>query len=382
MFKSLVVLSLIIPTNPSDKTDKKAVPSVMYQFLHHVTQLQAYSSSKENFKAPANQKFVAEELNKLSELSKNLPQHDRLEDPIFQMTASQVSLHLQEAAKSYKNQKFDYARRVYQEALDGCSSCHSQVRGKSNIIWSFDETKIKGSNFEKAEFWYTIRQYDKALKLYEEYVQNYKPDTVPIYELDIALNKIASILVRSFLDLDRAQLVFLRLSSIQSLPKATKQKLRLWSQAAARIKENPGFRAEIKTAEELQQIAESFFQKRKENQEVLDGDLVEILFLSGLLYDFSHRKEVVTPEILYYLARCEEILDGEFFWSMSNLYLRRCVVQFPTSPTAEKCLDEYKNRLELSYTGSGGENLPADVSKDIESLKKYMNDARSKKKKP
>jgi hypothetical protein len=62
-------------------------------------------------------------------------------------------------------------------------------------------------------------------------------------------------------------------------------------------------------------------------------------------------------------------LNNQFFFSLSDQYLKECITRFPKSATAKKCFAEYDYQTRLAYTGSSGENLPEDVANELMDLK-------------
>src|SRR5690606_30042665 len=130
---------------------------------------------------------------------------------------------------------------------------------KAENSWKFDEARLKGSAFEKAEFWYSVRQYENALKLYEQVIASYDPKKHSVYELDTALSRTASILVRVYLDLDRAQIFFTKYAAIQKLPTNIRQKLRVWADTSERFAASPAAKKSNRSLEHVIKMAGEFF---------------------------------------------------------------------------------------------------------------------------
>ena len=97
-------------------------------------------------------------------------------------------------------------------------------------------------------------------------------------------------------------------------------------------------------------------------------------YQAGLLYEYLNTNPTSkrTPEILYNLAIFDSLLDDNFFFSLTDIYLKDCVVRFPKSKVAQLCFSELENRIELSFTGSRGTSIPADVKSELNRLKKHL----------
>jgi cytochrome c553 len=78
------------------------------------------------------------------------------------------------------------------------------------------------------------------------------------------------------------------------------------------------------------------------------------------------------PQIYYWLAVTDRELQFRFYGSLSRAYLESCVVDFPKSPWAPRCLEEYEFLVLISFSGSAGTNIPPEVSERIEEMRKLL----------
>ncbi len=69
------------------------------------------------------------------------------------------------------------------------------------------------------------------------------------------------------------------------------------------------------------------------------------LKVSGMLYEFleHHPQTKIMPEILYWLAQCDRALNNNFFYSLADMYLRECMLNYPKDPIAMKCYQEFED---------------------------------------
>ena len=102
--------------------------------------------------------------------------------------------------------------------------------------------------------------------------------------------------------------------------------------------------------------------------------LVAFLKTSSVLYEYlqTHPKSAIVPDILYWLSICDRAVNNDFFFSLADLYLRECILSYPTNPVAKKCFKEYETETNAAYTGSGGTHIPAEVKLELSRLKELV----------
>lgn len=93
--------------------------------------------------------------------------------------------------------------------------------------------------------------------------------------------------------------------------------------------------------------------------------------LNRHLMNQPHKRDL--PQIYYWLAVTDRELQYRFYGSLSRAYLESCVVDFPKSPWAPRCLDEYEFLTLISFSGSAGTNIPPEVYERIEEMRKLLN---------
>mgnify|MGYP003662698440 CR=1 FL=1 len=78
------------------------------------------------------------------------------------------------------------------------------------------------------------------------------------------------------------------------------------------------------------------------------------------------------PQIYYWLAVADRELQYRFYGSLSRAYLESCIVDFPKSQYAPRCLDEYEFLALISFSGSAGTNIPYEVYERIEEMRRLL----------
>jgi hypothetical protein len=103
--------------------------------------------------------------------------------------------------------------------------------------------------------------------------------------------------------------------------------------------------------------------------------MVTYLRVSGVLYDYFQKnpKTKIAPNILYWLAVADKNLNNNFFYSLAELYLKECMIHYPTTAIAKKCFMEYEDIIKTSFSGSAGMDIPGDVKKELKNFSERVN---------
>ena len=112
----------------------------------------------------------------------------------------------------------------------------------------------------------------------------------------------------------------------------------------------------------------------------LDGLTIEIhsnakqevqrVWLRGQLYHYLNGKPDAKeiPMILYWLSVADRSITYNYFFSMTDLYLKHCVLKYPKHLYAHRCYREYREYVDYTYTRIG-KPIPAGIKKELRELK-------------
>ena len=78
------------------------------------------------------------------------------------------------------------------------------------------------------------------------------------------------------------------------------------------------------------------------------------------------------PILLYWQAVADRSTHFQFYDSLSRRYLERCMREYPRHPFARRCFDEFELLMIVSFSGSGGINIPVEVRKEINELRRIV----------
>lgn len=342
IFFSIVLFSSLVAAQAPNT--QQEVPATMVQFLDEIESLQPFMVSEKRFSASENQLNIQTRLNHLSEISTNLKHEQRLVSPFFKVMTEILPQHIEEMKDSFKAGDKEHARLMLNSTLDGCSSCHSQVKNKNSHLWKFSADTIKGNTFEKAEFLFAVRQYDEAYPRYQKVIQDFKPTSIEPINQDVqdSLSKKLNILIRSKRDLTEAQNEIERDIGKPELPKPIKALLRSNLASVKELKKITVPNLTMAKSKEMEIFAAKTLGKSTNVGWMVDRNIVPQLYVSGVLYEYVqlHSVSEIGPGIYYWLAKCEKKISKNYFFPIAEFYLKECIERYPLSLEAKLCFNE------------------------------------------
>lgn len=344
----------------------------MDQMLEQVFRLKPYLVSEESFKDPKNSQKISESLTAMAALSKKINHEKMITKTGYQISANVLNQQLKDVEDVFKTGNKSYALWSLRSTLGVCMSCHTQVPAVSTRFSTLNESRVLTNPFEEAEFLFVIRNFEEALKLYEKAVTGYPKNNVVLPDVEKALQRQLYYYVRVARDFKSLAGTLKKDKANSQLPKMTRERLQNLLSAVEAMKDEgyPQFTDDKKA--ELKAYVEKGLKEELSGDFSLDLPKKEIgaLKISSVLYEYLNRypETSLKPEILYWLSFCEGRYRYQSMYSLPELYLKQCVVEFPHHPIAKKCLAEYQDLVTMSFTGSSGTHIPADVSKELQTL--------------
>lgn len=337
-------------------------------------------------------KKIQEELNTnlldLQKAFKNAKHVDFLKIPGFKPSLETINAHIQDTIDSVnsKNKVFAHARLKAMTAL--CVSCHSGISDRvaknafGEALASVKRDQFD-SDFNYANYLYLVRRFTEAKTYYEFAIRSTTSkvkempkgmaldDKVINGEIYISLRRVVSIFTKISLKPQNAIDFLNKYKDDKFISKATRSDIEQWIMSLNKWK-----KFDINSVKDINAfIATNLKPLENLKDKVNSGDHdITLLISSGVLTKYlnDHPKTDMTPNILYWLAVAEKRLSTTYFFSLSDLYLKECISQFPTSEYAKKCYQEYEDNLIFGYSGSSGTDIPQEERRELERLKKLL----------
>ena len=98
-----------------------------------------------------------------------------------------------------------------------------------------------------------------------------------------------------------------------------------------------------------------------------------ILFsLEGMISNHLFRtpKSSLNAQSLYWLGIIEKSTPSLYF--LGDMYFVDCIKTYSNNRYAKKCYDSYYKSIKFGFTGSAGTNIPVDIKRELDGLKKLI----------
>lgn len=360
-----IILTLILSTR-AFAFNKTKVRVEMREMSETMTKLYPFLYS-EDFADKKNEKTIKTYLESLKKhfdkASSNL---DKSGASNF-ISAQVISSHINEMINSYNSGHKLYSQKMMQALPNLCFSCHAKDGISSLAVQNINRKEFK-SDFEFAEFNYMTRNYERASQYYDMTINSSVNHPSFKTIIDKAFERKLKLYIDSFHSSKKNLMSFSRLIDRNELPKEVKTKVKTWIE----ILETPQTKIESIGKIGFSKFEEKYL-KNKELPKYIAGakEKIHYLYLQNELesYFASKPKADEMPRLLFWLAYIERPLNNNLFYSLSEIYLKECILSYSKHPFAKKCYREYKEAVEFSFSGSAGTFIPQDITKELNDFK-------------
>ena len=366
----LVILSFTISPSFAASTDSaKSLNEAMVAIGYTMEQLFPVIFDKQE-PDKKQQKQLKESVEKLIGLFDKAKTHIDVKSPTYRISFDVIKTQLSHAKSANKYKNFNYTKSILKDVTSVCASCHTQ---DSKVRTLFPDVKRNAfsSDYEYAEFSYMTRNYDTAMEYLTKFLNsNTETDEAELLSI---MKQMITIYIQIYYRPDDAETALNNLKNYKYHTKFSRKTLEEWLAGIADLKKD---KESLKTIKNIDQL-------NIEVHKIL-GDLHEPgsaqfpnkreriarLWLRGALYHYLNtnpsREEV--PIILYWLAIVDRSINFSIYYSLSDMYLKECIIKYTSHPYAQKCFDEYKENIILSYSGSRGTDIPDDIQDELNAL--------------
>jgi len=292
----------------------------------------------------------------------------------YQVSYDFILEHLAKTERSFQNNNIAYTRKRLYALGNICASCHTQDNRLRTLFSSISRQKFQ-DDFSFAEFNYITRDYNQAVKYFDKYLRSDERKTE--LEIMMPMRRLITINTQIF---DTPGIAAQQLAEYRQLKehtKKTKKYLEAWiaslkSLRASRVKAVE--RVEFATLEKY--VAKYIGDDDQASAELFSTPEQEVsrVWLRGQLYHYLNTNPPTeeVPAILYWLSICDRSVGYDFYFSLADLYLKQCVLDHPSHPYAQRCYKEYKDFIEISYSGSAGTFIPPELEDELSELRQVL----------
>ncbi|NUN06924.1 MAG: hypothetical protein HUU57_14325 [Bdellovibrio sp.] len=342
----------------------------MDEMLQHIAELKPFVTSPTKYAAPENSPEINSVLTKMVALSAKIKHDDKVKSTALQVPATAFETQLQDAQRVFNSGNKSYSLWMLRSSLSNCISCHTQMPAQSTSFAIRNKDQNLVNLFQEAEFLFIVRNFDKALEFYNKIIGEFPSNKALVQDVETAVIRKIFYYTRISRNLkDLAKSLDNDLKNKNLLP-ATVAIIKGYKEAANTIAQEPV--PAMTTDAATRTYAEKILRKELAGGLSYEDSRQNLrnLRLSGFLYEYldKHPETNLKPDIYYWLSFCESRWERGLQDSLPELYLKKCVTEFPSNPVAKKCFKEFKDLMIIGYSGSGGTNIPADVSAEMEKM--------------
>lgn len=382
-FAFVYLLSLLIS---SATTYAKAPEKPIHKTMSELGQTIALLNVEvfdESLDSDAAKVDLKKSVGKMVQLFNEAKPHLQQRSIAYQISYEVMAQYLDDINSVVQHGDINLARGMLKTVPQLCAGCHTQDNQQKKLFQHVDPKSFK-TDFQYAEFSFITRDYDNAVKYYEKYLnllENAKDEDV-----ERSLKRILVIYAQVKKQPQEGAKILTKYLTNNSINKSIREKVNEWVKGLNELETSSV--VDENSLQKRQEYIDYYLNQLKSHNSsyfASEKDKVFYMTLRGLLYEYLNNNPVQNdiPTVLYWLAVCDRTLEYSFFDNLADLYLKECILSYPSHPYAKKCLSEYESYMKFAFTGSSGTYLPADISEEIEFLKSVINrslsDAKSKK---
>jgi hypothetical protein len=390
LFISICLLLSSIAYSNSDKNEIEA-KRVMHQVYESYVKLIPFIYT-DKLITNSNDKKMLEELNAhlldLQKAFKGAKHVELLKMPGFKPSLETIDHHISDTIDSVnaKSKVFAHARLKAMGAL--CVSCHTGISEKisknafGDAISSLKRSEFN-SDFDFANYLYLVRRFTEAKKYYELAIKSsldkishppkgsFIDDRNLNGELYSSLRRVLSLYTKIAIKPEEGMNFLKKYRQDKGITKFTREDIDKWIKGLKKWE-----KFDINSVKKIDEFIATNLKQLEDNKDKVNTGEHDITLLisSGVLTKFlnDNPNTDLVPTILYWLAISEKRLSNSYFFSLSDLYLKECILQYPKSAIAKSCYQEYEDNLTFGYSGSSGTDIPSSEKRELERLKNAL----------
>lgn len=339
------------------------VRSTMNSLLHPFKAIQPYIASEDKFLSPGNTERV---FKVIQDLRANF---HKLEDvsskyhalPGFDENLKAVADLLDDSSTRFNEGKKSYAWWRLRKLPSDCFTCHAtyKVESRYSNAGVIDQSL---DPLNRARFLLATRQFNEAQEAFLSVLKD------PEYQLNFneALRSLVLITTRiNRTPAEGAQQLKSIVHNTELPDEDAREALQWANELDAWSKEKPSPSGNsIQRAERLIQLGSNTSPDSPQNDVAL---LRGTTILHQQLEDGKLSAEL-RPRALYLLGFAYTKLPLFFSESWAEMYLERCINEFPGTVMAQKAYLVYREQIIDDYTGTAGTDIPAEIKLHLDEL--------------
>ena len=336
-----------------------------YQLVPYIYGEKTFRQSRSKKKI---EELISSHITSTDALSKQSAKKKLGDDPYVFMSLTELKEYNSKALDYFVKGKYEVSQRLLQASARTCFRCHTRISsGVKGSFWSgINSGQAEMAIEDRVNMLIAMREYQLAM---EEILKtlNYPKKMIKnkVARQEKLIEKAMFISIRGMNSMQKA---FNLLESqknnsdlsayFHSQIASWKKDLIYWMDKEKELERNSiGIEKVLKISEDKIDLKS-------------DHDFIKKLIASRILHDQIKRKTLVEKSRSYlYLGQIyDDIIDGTL-WELPEVYFEACIQNQPKSDIAKKCFRYYEERVQLSFTGSRGVDIPRFARNKIRQLK-------------
>ena len=344
----------------------------MHKAFQSMMELSPYLIDEKKFTDPKSEEIIYSHLDNLTLAFKGVHNKKVMSNSNYSPSLKVMRNHIEETKLAFSTKQKYFARNRLNATRALCISCHAQIKSKAsqfvlsemrNRAWSV------GSEFEKAEMFYLLRDYPTAVRSYKAFIDKSLEETkkmkkisnrmvIPLHKIELSFKRVLYLYTRTFFKPEKAIEFFRPYKNEKEFPQLVRDNLASWIKSLNAWKKDKKLQRMTTVGQIENSYLNSLATKIESNR-----DDIALLVTSGRILNILKRKigDSENAKGLFWLGFADRKLDFNYYYSMADIYLTDCIEKYPKNPVAKRCLSEYKHAVKMGYTGSAGENIPEDL---------------------
>lgn len=367
-----------------EKTKKKQasrdslIRSKMNNISKIIRDLGPFIASDKEFNKEKNKKVIVRKLSDLTKLFKNLKNHQEILGQGLLFNQKIMADQLEQVVVLFSANKKTQSHVKFSAALNLCIGCHTQSPGReiAKLFPDKDIEKMKLNTFEKAELYFISRDYEKAIKLYDDFLLKSKKtdDDEFIYK---AFERELTYFIRIKKDFNEGNVHFNKLLKSQNFNNRITQEITEWAKVLSGKNLWENYNPETIKEEEMEKFMKGFIADDDDGPIFTMSNSSEVYDqnLAGILLDYynAHPDTKHGAKILYWLAVLDKRINDDLFFSLGDFYLSSCMEKYSKDPQAKDCYDFYEENLANNYISKKKKEFPKEIKARLDEYKKLIN---------
>jgi hypothetical protein len=347
------------------------VPITMRKLADDITVLLPMIYRNEAPADPATRARIGQQIDSMLDHVSQVQQSVAPRSDTYRISYQTLIMQLQQAKQELAKGRERHGIYLLRSATSVCATCHMQ--DERSVNWLTPLRDEMNDPFVAGEYFFMTRQYERASSAYLsllrqqrelEYDQRTLTAVDRMLVTSLQMQKDPQLLVKTLWELTERE----------HINPALRKDLSDWITGIAQLQQLTNIREHPKP-DTVVAMANQWINEGKNAPlgRIFMSEVKrpQIVWLRGELYHTlitaTEREKIAS--LLYWLALCDRVLEYRFYYSLADMYLKQCMLEYTDTPTAQQCYREYENYIVFSYSGSSGSNIPPEVDDELEKLK-------------